>query len=254
MASFIARNRAGLRSSAIHNTASESRLTSRLAFATAALALMIATGFTIFDLALRTADKVFIDIAALTPPAQADIAFGHHRLSFPGDWLTSPLALSDEMATSASIRLPYNKLLALIGASSPLDGEDGTNPHDVVIRLQVPARPSDRVDLLSVVYIPKSIPVTAIGPAGLTMRHFLAKSGYDGETLYIGHEGGHQFIARCLEQNVNGAAEIVQRPCISTHRISDDLEAVLQFETALLVDWRKLDAMVNALVSSISVR
>lgn len=230
------------------------RLTSRIAYATAMLALTIATVFTIFDLAMRTVDQVYIDRALLTPPTQADITFGRHRLSFPGDWLTSPLALEDEMVTSASIQLPYNKLLSLIGASSHVDDADGQNDKSIVIRLQFPTALPQGVNLLDSVYLPKSAALPATGPSGLTMRRFLNKSGYDGEILYHGREGDRVFYARCLTTPPTDEPVTVQRPCIHVHAVSDELEAVIQFEEPLLADWRQLGSLTDALVRSITVR
>lgn len=228
-------------------------LTSRLAAMLGLLVIMVAIGFTVFELALKTADQVFIDQAMLTPPEQADVTFGRHRLSFPGQWLTSPLALDDEMATSAAVRLPYDKLLTLIGASSAVDMPDGTNPHDVVIRFQIPTPSARQIDLFNEIYVPKSVPVLANEKSGLKVRRFLAKTGYDGEYLYSGKVGESAFIARCLAPTKK-AGDIVRRPCLYLHPISDDLEAVVQFDLALLADWRMMGRQITALVNSISVR
>ena len=229
-------------------------LVSRMLFALFILAAVVAAGFSVLDLALRTADQVFVDRAALNPPAQADLTFGNHRVSFPGKWLTSPVALEDEMAVTASISLPYEKLLALVGAPSALDTAGEAKDHTVVIRMQMPVAAQEEVDLLNAVYLPKSVPVPAGGPAGLSARRFRDKTGYDNEVLYLGDEGGRLFVARCLDQSPGSGNDLVRRPCLFVHRISADVEAVTQFEPALLSDWRQLPSLVEALIRSITVR
>lgn len=232
------------------NRGSGDGITSRVAFGMAMVAMTIAAAFTVFELALRTADQVFVDQAALTPPEQADVTFGTHRLSFPGVWLTSPAALDDEMATAVTLQVSYGKLLALLGASSALDTADGTNPYQIVIRLQMPPPGMADVDLLNEVYVPKSQSLSRDGPADLSARRFLAGSGYDNEVLYLGREQDAVFIARCVEDGT----DVIRRPCLRTLAISPDLEAVAQFAPALLADWRKLDSLIDAFIRSITVR
>ena len=92
------------------------------------------------------------------------------------------------------------------------------------------------------------------GPAGLSARRFRDKTGYDNEVLYLGDEGGRLFVARCLDQSPGSGNDLVRRPCLFVHRISADVEAVTQFEPALLSDWRQLPSLVEALIRSITVR
>lgn len=232
------------------NPGKRSGFSARIAFGMAVVALTVATAIAIFEVALRTAESVMIDEALLPATEQADISFGDHRVSFPGAWLTGTGVLDDKMATVVTLRLPYDKLLSLKGTVSAVDTAEGANPHDVFLRLQVPPPGLSGIDLVNAVYLPKSRLLERPGPAGLSQRLFHANTGYDGEILYIGRDQETEFVARCS----TSGDPTPSRACLRTVAISQNLEVVILFDPALLVDWRQIDDVVRALIRSITVR
>ena len=83
--------------------------------------------------------------------------------------------------------------------------------------------------------------------AGLT-RHILpVKAGYLSEVLYVGpDEGGTRFVARCSEESASDLVAACERDI----QIGTNLSATLRFPSALLGQWRTLDAVTRPFIAS----
>jgi hypothetical protein len=76
-------------------------------------------------------------------------------------------------------------------------------------------------------------------PAGLTLRRFNAKAGYENETLYVAERAGAApYVARCLASD----AGISLAPCERDVQVGDGLSMSYRFPRELLAEWSALDA------------
>lgn len=83
-------------------------------------------------------------------------------------------------------------------------------------------------------------------PQGLTGRRFLAESGYDGEELFYDPVSPTAYFTRC-------AAPIADQPsiCLRELRLGDKLDITYRFPRDALIQWRRLDQTIMALLGAI---
>lgn len=87
------------------------------------------------------------------------------------------------------------------------------------------------------------------GPFGLTQYQFRAGTGYEGESLLTAPRAGKpDYAVRCILPSPGAAPS--GGDCQRDIHVGRDLTVLYRFSSALLGDWRQIDAAVEAYVSA----
>jgi len=234
----------GLRRIALNlHAETEEKLTSQLVIGTTVMALMIAAAFSVFDIAIRTADALFVAQSETIRTEGLRYEINGRTFDVPGAYIAPNHGRNGSGAQGLTLRLPYSATLAATGVTNG-EARPGL---EVPITLRVAAQNAwlpDRV-ALERLYIPALANTVAHGPAGLRRYVFQPGSAYEGEVLFLGEEGGRLFLARC--QADAGAA--LTYPCLRRVVLDDGLEAHVRFPHGVLSDWRRFDSAVTAFLA-----
>lgn len=82
------------------------------------------------------------------------------------------------------------------------------------------------------------------GPFGLTEYNFRNDSGYRGEDLFVGQEGSHPVVMRCVRLS----QEVPSPSCLRDVPLSREIVMTYRFKRSHLADWRDIADGVNKLV------
>lgn len=88
------------------------------------------------------------------------------------------------------------------------------------------------------------------GSAGLTGYAFRSDSGYRGEDLFVGREGGADVVMRCTQPS----AEVPSPNCIREVQYAPGILLSYRFKRSQLRDWHRIAGGVERLVASFAVQ
>ena len=125
----------------------------------------------------------------------------------------------------------------------------GNRPDSPLVRLSLRANsnPLDAPARLARIYEPYvTDPKGMAGPFGLTQYGFAENSGYEGEDLFAGQQGGKLILFLCERP----APELPSPNCLAPGQpLGKSVSLSWRFKRAYLARWRELSGGVNALMT-----